>query len=115
MNKQDEINDKKSGQVLVRLNEREYSHALKLAKPLGGSVQNLFRKLIMGASVPTVVLDPEGARSIISELKRIGNNINQIARQMNEGISRGWYDEFEKAAAELSTIENLLRKHLGYC
>ena len=105
---------KKGEQILVRLSPEEQAHIQKLTEAYG-SVQKLFRKLISGVSIPTVVLHPEGARGIISELKRIGNNINQISKHLNQGSSRGWYTEFEEAAADLKAIGDLLRKHLGHC
>lgn len=106
---------KKGAQVLVRLSPEEQAHIEKLEGSFGGSVQKIFRKVIMGLSIPTVVLHPETARALLSQVNRIGNNINQISKHMNQGSSRGWYTEFEEAAAELKAIGELLRRHLGHC
>ena len=106
---------KKVPGVYVQLTDEEMKQVENLCMSYGEKVQKLFRRLIFGVELPRVVLHPEGSREILSAVNRIGNNINQIARRVNEGAARGWYYEFEQAAKELAEVRSLLRKHLGYC
>jgi hypothetical protein len=106
---------KKVPGIYVQLNDEEMKQVENLCISYGEKVQKLFRRLIFGVELPKVVLHPEGSRDLLTAINRIGNNINQIARRVNEGAARGWYHEFERAANELTDIRNLLRKHLGYC
>ena len=101
--------------VLIRVSEEELRHMEKVATAYGETVQKLFRKFVNGLTIPKVVLHPEGAQSLLVAINRIGNNINQIARRMNEGNARGWYHEFNQAKDELGEIRNLLRAQLGNC
>jgi hypothetical protein len=55
-----------------------------------------------------VLLDATDRRVVFSELRRIGNNVNQIAKRMNSGFFEGWHPEFQTVANHLATLERYL-------
>lgn len=101
--------------MMLRLPPSEWQKAEAIATSYGETIQKLFRKFVLGIEIPKVVLHPEGSRDLLSAVNRIGNNINQISKRMNEGSQRGWYHEFLQAAGELKEIKEMLRRHLGHC
>ena len=106
---------KKVPGIYVQLTEEEMKQVENLCISYGEKVQKLFRRLIFGVELPKVVLHPEGSRDLLGAINRIGNNVNQIARRVNEGHTRGWYHESEKAAAAPSQNRNVLRKPPRHC
>ena len=106
---------KKVPSIYVQLTDEEMKQVENLCISYGEKVQRLFRRLIFGVELPKVVLHPESGRDLLTAVHRIGNNVNQIAKRVNQGVTRGWYHEFERTAEELNGIKELLRKHLGYC
>ena len=101
--------------MMVRMPPEDWRLAEKIAISYGETIQRLFRRFIHGVEIPKVVLHPEGSREILIAINRVGTNINQIARRINEGSRAGWYHEFQEASQELAKIRELIGSHLGYC
>ncbi len=94
----------------VRFNEREYNRILKMKSALGLSIpdilkQNTFNRFDLESPLYT----REDADRIIAELKRIGNNLNQIAHKINTGLMNGWNQSFNAMYVEIIN----LRKQMG--
>ena len=75
------MNRTRSKQIVIRLSESEHD-AVKRKIELSGVNQ---QKYLVGAAMNKNIVNTEGIRDIMPELKRIGNNLNQIARKCNEG------------------------------
>lgn len=55
------------------------------------------------------IISTDGVKELVPELKRIGNNLNQIARRCNEG-NQATHGEVEQIGKELNEVWRLLRQ-----
>ena len=89
--------------VKTRMTEEEYADfAVRLA-PYGISQSEFIRRAIQGASIrPVVTVSPVNDEllaalgKLTAEYGRIGNNLNQIARTLND-----WHNPYPQLAAEV--------------
>jgi hypothetical protein len=88
----------------VRFTDAEFERIQDEAKLAGLSLPALL-KLSHFEEKKLALLFPEDERHrICTELRRIGNNVNQIARRVNSGALEGWHSEFREVAATLSKL-----------
>lgn len=75
------------------------------------SVPMFCKKKAQGAKVKAPLIDRQGAIQIASELRRIGGNVNQIAKHLNSGgkASEGQINALQK---ELNNIWQQLNSAL---
>lgn len=94
-------------QAKVRLTEVEMIELQKSAAEAGMSQQEYMRRAVLQAPI----MDTEGIKEMLPEMKRIGNNLNQIAKALNE---RGYYkyDLITQNQKELSELWQQLRQFL---
>lgn len=83
------------------LSDEENKVLISLTEEYGLSVSQLIRMLLLYQSIK---YPPKEIRSVIPELRRIGNNLNQIARALN---SKAFVNdkEIKKAITELRDCE----------
>lgn len=75
----------------VRMSPTEYKRLQKMIQATGISAPELFRRsLFQRMDLERPLFTPEQAKEFGTELKRQGNNINQIARKINSGLMTGW-------------------------
>ncbi len=96
---------KQNRQVVIRMTESDFIKMKIKVKFSGKSQAEFLRNCIFKSKI----ISTEGIKSIIPEIKRIGNNINQIAKKCNEGHSATYY-EIKKQGDELREIWQLLRE-----
>lgn len=72
------------------------------AKKGGITQQEFFLKAVLGKNL--VIVNTEDYRSVEIELRRIGNNINQIARAVNTGCCNIPINEVVSVREELNNI-----------
>src|SRR5215469_14918685 len=75
--------------ALVRLTEAEYIRLVELAKEATLSLSRFLAECGLAGKAPSFE-DRERQERAIMEVKRVGNNLNQIARQLN--AQRGTMD-----------------------
>lgn len=90
----------------VRFTEIEYRRIAKMKSLLGLSIpdilkQNTFKRM----DLERPLFAKEDAERIITEIKRIGNNLNQIARKINSGLSAGWNQPFNTLCVEVARLQ----------
>lgn len=68
-------------QIKIRLTEEEAQQLKEKIAESGLTQQEYIKRCALGRKIQNT----EGAKQLVPELKRIGNNLNQIARHMNEG------------------------------
>src|SRR5215471_6122743 len=81
--------------ALVRLTKDEHSRLTELAKKAGLSLSRLLVESALTGKVPTLADRVVRERAIL-QLIRVGNNLNQIAKQLNAqrgGLSSGMVEE----------------------
>lgn len=77
--------------LCVRIDATEHQRIKKMIAATGMSGPELFRRaLFCRMDLERPLLTPEQAKSFETELKRQGNNINQIAKKVNMGLMAGW-------------------------
>lgn len=77
--------------LCVRIDATEHQRIKKMIAATGMSGPELFRRaLFCRMDLERPLLTPEQAKSFETELKRQGNNINQIAKKINMGLMAGW-------------------------
>ena len=73
---------KRNKTLTIRLTEQEYETILKKALRSGMSITNF----LVAATEQTQIYVAEDTKPLVAELKRIGNNLNQITARINAGI-----------------------------
>ena len=108
--------------VKTRLDDEEHAEFMRLLKNCGMSQSEFIREAISGATIkPTIVatLVSDDLLAAIGKLTaeygRIGNNLNQIARHLNEWSSPypAMAKELQDAAADLATLKFEVMKKVG--
>ena len=91
--------------VKTRMTEEEYADFAARLAPYGISQSEFIRRAIRGATIrPVVTVSPvndellSAIGKLTAEYGRIGSNLNQIARTLNE-----WHNPYSQLAAELRT------------
>ena len=91
--------------VKTRMTEKEYADFAARLAPYGISQSEFIRRTIQGASIrPVVTVSPindellAALGKLTAEYGRIGNNLNQIARTLNE-----WHSPYPQLAGEVRT------------
>ena len=96
------VNRRRNITLTVRLTEEEKAHIVNMAKKANLSRTDYIVEL--SKLVPIVV--PENVKPLLIELRRIGNNINQIATRANMDIYQR--ETFEEIRNELKKINDNL-------
>lgn len=102
----------KSKEVKFRLTEEELETANQLAEKYGMTVNALAKFMVLNLEAPASKMDREVIKDLNTQVGRIGNNINQIARQVN--TSHYFYiSEKKQVMSSLLEIRNDTRKLIG--
>lgn len=96
------VNRRRNITLTVRLTEEEKAHIVNMAKKANLSRTDYIVEL--SKLVPIVV--PENVKPLLIELRRIGNNINQIATRANMDIYQ--QENFEGIRKELEIMNDNL-------
>lgn len=100
--------------VTVRFSGNEWDHLQKKSAQTGRSIAHLCRRAIIdGVHLLTPKFSADDTQRVIATLNRIGNNVNQIARELNSGIRKGWNLEFSRFANELTELRASLTPKYG--
>lgn len=102
-----EVTRKRDRQVKFRMTEDEYEAFRKLIIKSGMSQQQYLLKVALNKKI----INTDGIKEIIPEVKKIGNNLNQIARALN-GKRYYKYSLITENQKELMDIWQLLRQYL---
>lgn len=101
------MNRKRPKQIVIRLSEQEFED-LKIKVEQSGKTQQQY---IIEALTKKRVVNTDGLKEVAGELKRQGNNLNQIAKRLNqmEPVS---YGQFQEDIKEFTQIWQLLKQSL---
>ena len=73
---------KRNKTLTIRLTEKEYDAITKKAHRSGMSITNF----LVATTEQTQIYVAEDTKPLVTELPRIGNNLNQITAKINAGI-----------------------------
>lgn len=102
------MNRTRPKQIVIRVSEEELELIKKKVEQSGKSQQ----QYIIEALTQKQIINTDGVKEILPELKRIGNNLNQIAKRCNEGGMLPTEAEIRKHGEELNKVWQLLRQYL---
>lgn len=108
--------------VKTRLDDEEYAEFLHRVKIYGMNQSEFIREAISGATIRPVIVASLVSDELLASLGkltaeygRIGNNLNQIARHLNEWCSPypNMAKELRDAAADLTALKFEVMKKVG--
>ncbi len=99
------MNRTRPKQIVIRLTEKEKEQLQAKVKKSGLKQQDYLIKCILEKKV----LNTDGLKEVTPELKRIGVNLNQIAKTCNQG-NQATYKEIQEIGKELNGVWQLLKQ-----
>ncbi len=92
-------NRRRNTTLTIRVTEKEKQYIKKRAKKAGLSITDYIVRL----SLETPIFIPINMQPFLLELKRIGNNINQLTKKVNAKVFSSYnFEEFIKAIDKLT-------------
>ncbi len=95
-------------QIVIRVSEEELEQIKEKVEQSGKNQQ----QYVIEALTQSNIVNLDGVKELLPELKRIGNNLNQIAKRCNEGGQLPSEAEVRKHGEELNRVWQLLRQYL---
>ena len=103
--KKKQPNRKQPKQISFRVSEPEYLNLERNAKVLNISVPAFVKKKAQGARVIAPKINPDDSKEIARQLAALGNNVNQLAKRVNQ-IEFADTDTQERISADLTRALN---------
>lgn len=98
----------------VRFTEKELVIVQRMQKDTGLSIPDLLKKaLFRRVDLVRPLLSKEDVDRVMVELRRQGNNINQIAKQINSGMQQGWNQSFNSLVSAYVSIRHMISVNNG--
>ena len=101
------MNRTRPRQLIVRLSDKEMQKIKQQVAKSGFSQQDYARLTLLNG----FVTNTDGVKEVIPEMKRIGNNINQITRRCNSGYPL-FSEDLAYIRKELDYLWQLLKLYL---
>lgn len=98
---------KENRQIKFRVSEDEYGKLEQSANSLQLSVAAFAKKRIMGYRIKPPKIDKAGAMEIAKQLRAIGTNVNQMAKETNMDVQL--FKGADEQLAELQKIKEELQ------
>ena len=106
--KQEAKGRKRNVQINIRISEAEAEQLRKKVEQSGKSQQ----QYIIEALTQSNIVNLDGLKEIYPELKRQGNNLNQIAKKLNENGYVDYKQELPNIMKEVREVWQLLKQYL---
>ena len=101
------MNRTRPKQIVIRVSEEELAQIKEKVEQSGKSQQ----QYIIEALTQSNIVNTDGIKELIPELKRVGNNLNQIAHALNGGRYYQ-YNLITDNQKELDKVWQLLKQYL---
>jgi len=88
----------------VRFTTEEYEQISEDERRSGKGVQDLLKKAYFGNGRIVVLMTDEDKDKLMSQIMRIGNNVNQIAKRVNSGFAEGFSHDVANVRSQLTAI-----------
>ena len=96
----------------VRFSEKELEIVQKMQQTTGHSIPDLLKKaLFRRVDLVRPLLSKEDVDKIMIELRRQGNNLNQITKQINSGLMNGWSQSFNSLVRAYMDIRHIISEN----
>ncbi len=105
-------NRKENKQINFRVTDEEYKRLEEIANNVGLSVPMFCKLKAQGSKIKSPLINREGAIQIASELRKIGVNVNQIAKFYNNGGNCDYKSDIDPLVKELNNLWQLLNSAL---
>ena len=102
------MNKTRPKQLSFRVNEEEYQQLQEKVFQSGKNQQ----EYILSCVLEKQIVNTDGIKELIPELKRIGNNLNQIAKKLNENGYVDYKQELPNTMKEVREVWQLLKQYL---
>ena len=102
------MNKTRPKQLSFRVSEEEYRQLQEKILESGKNQQ----EYILSCVLEKQIVNTDGIKELIPELKRIGNNLNQTAKRCNGGGVLPSEAEVREQGEELKQVWQLLRRYL---
>ncbi|WP_028829045.1 plasmid mobilization protein [Proteocatella sphenisci] len=102
-------NRKRQNQIKIYLNDKETELLEEKSKIFGKNKSEFLRQGIIRSDPEELRKFNDNFEKLIIQYKAVGNNINQLARAVNQGRLRVESQEFEKLRIEVNNIWVLLK------
>ena len=95
----------------IRFTEKEYRKIIADAQTYRKTIPELLKAVYFRKKLRQPAMAPEDARRVHIELIRIGNNVNQIAKQLNSGFRHGFNPSVDEVRDDMRAVRHFV---LGY-
>ena len=102
--------------VSVRLTAEEYGFLAKRAEAAGESPTSYLKNAALHNIAEKRHLDQfelEILRAALIEVRRVGNNLNQIAHHLNLNLNTGFSINMDEVKYQMRYLEDTIRKYFG--
>lgn len=105
----EQLSPKKTGTAprlacYIRLTQQEHDRLQKEARVSGKGMQVLLKNAYFKGAPLVLLMQNDDRDKLMTQLHRIGNNVNQIAKHLNTGFAYGFQQELESIRSQLSLI-----------
>lgn len=101
------MNRTRPKQIVIRLTEEEFAKVKAQVEKSGLKQQDYLIRAITNKTISNT----DGLKELVPEIKRVGNNLNQLSRKANEGYVIG-VEQLEQAQKELSEVWQSLKQFI---
>lgn len=101
------MNRTRPKQIVIRLSEEEFAQVKAQVEKSGLKQQDY----LIRAITEKTIYNTDGLKDLVPEIKRVGNNLNQLSRKANEGRVVG-VEQLEQTQKELSEVWQSLRQFI---
>ena len=101
-------NKSRPKQIIFRVSDEEELLLKKKIEESGKTQQ----EYILGCVLDKPIINTDGIREIFPELKRQGNNLNQISKKLNERKYVDYSGELQTTLREVKEVWQLLKQYL---
>ena len=102
------MNKTRPKQLSFRVSEEEYRQLQEKISESGKNQQ----EYILSCVLEKQIVNTDGIKELLPELKRIGNNLNQIAKKLNENGYVDYKQELPNTMKEVREVWQLLKQYL---
>lgn len=102
------MNKSRPKQLSFRVNEKEWEQLQKKISESGKTQQEYILSCVLGKKI----INTDGVKEIIPEMKRQGTNLNQLAKKLNERGFVDYQNELPETLSEVRAAWQSLRRYL---